>query len=363
VNGNDHIHLKVNLVRTDGTKADVWRDQPRSQQVCAQIERDMGLRIVEGRATGRSMPGTKRGEREAAARRGQAEPERMTLARRVRAAVVVSESEAEFVRNLRASGVVARPRYAAGGRHEVVGYSVALHTRDSKQIWFPGGKLARDLTLSKLREQWPESDPAEAVEAWTERRAGTRRMTNPMLRDESAWEVAAQQVQQVRERLAAVPAHDVQQWAQAAYEASGVLAVLSARMEAHRPGPLARASDVLARSAQRTTDHRSRELSAQPGQLRGAAMAAFYSRSSDAGEALFLLSLRNMMRGLHAMHEAREERDQARALEGSARGELMELQQRREYLNQVSPGALPAPGPGRATGERGHGRNDHYGRD
>lgn len=364
VNGNDHIHVMVDLVRTDGTRADTYLDYSRSQRACADIERRMGLRVVEGRQSGRSMPGTKRGERESALSRGQAEPNRLTLARRVRAAAVVSASETEFVQNLRASGVIARPRYGSGGRHEVVGYSVALHTGDgTKPIWFGGGKLARDLTLSRLREQWPESDPGEAVEAWSGRRGEPRRMTNPMLRDETAWEMAAQQVQQVRERLAAVPADDVAQWAQAAHEASGILAVLSARMEAGRPGALARASDVLARSAQRTTDYRSRALSARPGQLRGAAMAAFHSRSSGAGEALFLLSLRNMMRGLHVMHQAREERDQARQLEVSARGDLLRLQQMREHLSTVSPGALPAPGPGLGQAPYGPGRNDRgYGR-
>lgn len=92
-------------------------------------------------------------------------------------------------------------------------------------------------------------------------------------------------------------------------------------------------------------------------------MAAFHSRSSGAGEALFLLSLRNMMRGLHVMHQAREERDQARQLEVSARGDLLRLQQMREHLSTVSPGALPAPGPGLGQAPYGPGRNDRgYGR-
>ncbi|MFE6808606.1 relaxase/mobilization nuclease domain-containing protein [Streptomyces sp. NPDC057681] len=344
--GNDHIHLMVNLVRTDGTKADVWRDWPRSQQLCGKIERDMGLSIVEGRANGRAMPGIKRGEQEAAKRRGLPEPARLTLARRVRAASVTADSEAEFVRGLRASGVIARPRYAPGGRSEVVGYSVALRTPDgSAPVWYGGGRLGRDLTLSQLRSQWPDSDAATAVAAWTERGSGQRRQVGAHLRDETAWEMAARQVQQVREQLAAVPVSDAARWSQAAYEASGVMAVLSARMEAHRPGPLARAADVLARSAQRTSQQR-RETVENPGQMRGAAMAAHNARRggiSGYGEALLILAMRNTMKAIHGMHRAREERDQARAVEDVARNDLARLQQMRQAM-QNSPGAGPAPG-------------------
>ncbi|MGW2725086.1 relaxase/mobilization nuclease domain-containing protein [Streptomyces sp. NPDC001492] len=364
VNGNDHIHLMVNLVRTDGTKADVWRDRPRSQDVCARLEQDMGLRIVEGRANGRTMPGIKRGEQEAGQRRGQPEPARLTLARRVRAAAATATSEAEFVHNLRASGVRARPRYAAGGRDEVMGYSVALHPDgNDSPVWYGGLKLGRDLTLPKLRQQWPDSDPAEAVAAWATGSMRGGRMTNALLRDEAAWEIAAQQIQQVREQLAAVPAGDVVRWAQTAHEAAGVLAVLSARMEAHRPGPLARAADVLARSAQRTLEHRGTTLEGSPGQLKGAAMAARYSRDSAAGQVLFLLALRNTLRAIHNMHAARQERDQAQRIESIARGELHQLQQARAAMRD-SPGALLDPGidHSRGTGPEGPERDPGRGR-
>ena len=53
---------------------------------------------------------------------------------------MLSRDEAEFVRRLRAGAVLARPRYAQGGRSEVVGYSIALRPiRDGAQpIWFGG---------------------------------------------------------------------------------------------------------------------------------------------------------------------------------------------------------------------------------
>ncbi|WP_329468694.1 relaxase/mobilization nuclease domain-containing protein [Streptomyces sp. NBC_01431] len=346
--GNDHIHLVVDLVREDGSKADVFRDHPRSQQICAAIELDMGLSVVEGRR-GRSTPGIKRGEQEAAARRGHFEPERHTLARRVRAAGATSRSEAEFVRNLRASGVIARPRYAKGGRSEVVGYSVALHIKagDHPPLWFPGGKLARDLTLTQLRQQWPDTDPADAVAVWSERSDALteRGAPNDLLRDETAWEMAAQQISEVRARLAQVPTDDVVRWSQAAYDAAGVMAVLSARLE-ERPGPLAKAADVLARSAQRSHEDRHRPMAVPPGQLRGAAMAARYSRSNAAsalGQALMLQAMRNTMRALHDLHKARQERQQAAEIARSAQGDLARLQHSREWLAS-GPGSIRRPG-------------------
>ncbi|MBH1934129.1 hypothetical protein I5Q34_07440 [Streptomyces sp. AV19] len=346
--GNDHVHIAVNLVREDGTVANVFRDYARTQQVCAALEREFGLRVVEGRR-GRGMPGIKRGEREAAARRGRPEPARLTLARRVRAAAVASTSEGDFVAHLRRSGVLVRPRYKAGGQHEVVGYSVALRERNGDApVWYGGGKLAKDLTLTQLRAQWPENDPAAAVDAWKSGQA-VREPDSVWLRDESAWEVAARQVAAARERLATVPVEDVAQWAQAARETAGLFAAWSQRLEGDRPGPLARAADVLARSAQlpRGARHRA-ETAGQHDDLRGVALVVMYSRSGEAsswGEYLFLRTLRNTLRALHDMHTARQELYAARQIEDSARHGLAELERARQSLMD-SPGApLPPPGP------------------
>ena len=74
------------------------------------------------------MPGLSRAELERTAREHMAEPPRITLARLVREASVASKDEAEFVRRLRGSGVLVRPRFETGGQEAVVGYSVALRT-------------------------------------------------------------------------------------------------------------------------------------------------------------------------------------------------------------------------------------------
>ena len=97
------------------------------------------------------MPGLSRAELERTAREQLAEPPRITLARLVREASVASKDEAEFVRRLRGSGALVRPRFETGGQDEVVGYSVALRTTGgAAPIWFGGGKLAKDLTLPHL---------------------------------------------------------------------------------------------------------------------------------------------------------------------------------------------------------------------
>ncbi|MFB8000608.1 hypothetical protein ACFC4G_48810 [Streptomyces sp. NPDC056002] len=75
-------------------------------------------------------------------------------------------------------------------------------------------------------------------------------------------------------------------------------------------------------------------------------MAAHHARRGEIsgyGEALLILAMRNTMKAIHGMHKAREERDQARAVEGVARNELARLQQVRQAM-QESPDAGPAPG-------------------
>ncbi|MFF7358343.1 hypothetical protein ACFZA1_37810 [Streptomyces filipinensis] len=225
------------------------------------------------------------------------------------------------------------------------------------------GASRRGRSASVPVSSGPDNDAAAAVTVWGRRDAGPQREpVNALLLDESAWEMAAQQIHQVRDQLASNPAGDVVSWSQAAHEAAGVLAVLSARMEPERPGPLARAADVLARSAQRTTEHR-RDAAQAPGQLRGAPMAARYSRRSPVGEALALLALRNTLRAIFRMHEQREELAQARQIEQTARGELARLYATREQM--MSRWAPPPPAvdplqadPGRRTDRDGpqHGR-------
>ncbi|MEW6894553.1 hypothetical protein V3M68_03320 [Trueperella pyogenes] len=77
-----------------------------------------------------------------------------------RAAARASQSEADYVRELRAQGVLVRPRYAHGGRDIITGYSVALAGDDGRAVkWYGGGWVARDLRLPWLRMGWADTPP------------------------------------------------------------------------------------------------------------------------------------------------------------------------------------------------------------
>ena len=285
--GNDHIHLAVNLVYDDGSVADVFRDWPRSQRVCRELEIRHGLRRNGG--DGRSSRGYKPGEIEAEARRRaraahakaqqsgreprtwtqipRAErdaivehfkPEeavRWTLARQVRAAATAAADEAEFVRRIRRQGVLIRPRFERGTQDVVGGYWVAARPRfGERPIWFGGGRLARDLTLPRLREAWPDT-PQGGLDASAEWRAAWRgvrvaapgretREPAPGLPQKLTADLDA-----MRAQMYAVPSQDTAGWARVAGQVSGALSAWSVTTEP-TPGPLAQAADAIARSAE-----------------------------------------------------------------------------------------------------------------
>jgi hypothetical protein len=146
--GNAHIHIAGSLVRVDGSRVDTWQSKRVLLRVCAELEADYGSVVVEGRE-GRGMPGLSRAELERTTREQLAEPPRITLARIAREASVASKDEAEFVRRLRGSGALARPRFETGGQHEVVGYSVAVRTTEgTAPIWFGRGEVGQGPDLA-----------------------------------------------------------------------------------------------------------------------------------------------------------------------------------------------------------------------
>ncbi|MGW9825575.1 relaxase-like protein [Brevibacterium pityocampae] len=55
-NGNDHIHLAVQMVTEDGSRAREHNDQSRAQKICRQLEREWGLAITEGAALKQTLP-------------------------------------------------------------------------------------------------------------------------------------------------------------------------------------------------------------------------------------------------------------------------------------------------------------------
>ena len=207
--------------------------------MCAEIETDYGLTVIEGRE-GKGMPGLSRAELERTAREQLAEPPRITLARMVREASVASKDEAEFVRRLRGSGVLLRPRFEAGGKEAVVGYSVAFRTAGgSKPIWFGGGKLAKDLTLPNLRQFWEVSvaDRKSAVIEWSATKAvSPGRESTVGIPDD--WRRTAGAIERSIVKLKQVPVSDLAAWRGASREAAGLFAAWSRRFERGQPRAL-----------------------------------------------------------------------------------------------------------------------------
>lgn len=208
-NGNDYIHIAVNLVREDGTKASIHNDFHRAQVAARALEVKYGLEELESVRAERSTRGYDRAEREAQARsRARAKYERARavepsgmpawqhldggdrqariasemrtdqprylLSLKVRGCATAAGDEAEFVRRMRRSGLLVRPRYADGRTDVITGYSVAERPQAGERpIWYGGGHLGRDLTLPRLRDGWPDT-PTGATDAAAEWNAAKR---------------------------------------------------------------------------------------------------------------------------------------------------------------------------------------------
>jgi hypothetical protein len=357
--GNDHMHLAVNLVREGGRPASTSNDFRKVSAVCRDMEARYGLVTVEGRARSSGMPGVSRAEMEKARRVGRADPERVELARMVRAAALAARSEDEFVRRLRDVGLAAKPRYDRSGLHRVVGYSVAQQPADGGvAVFFAGGSLARDLRLPALRARWeqteverqraavewgryrnPEAtsdevapgrwrsyDWSRAAGEWgPDRQPTTTGGPERTVFDARDWAEAAIRIGRVAARVAEVPVDDRLAWQAVAGDAAGLLAALSGRLEVV-PGPIAKASDVLARSAQgRDTPSAAVRVPLQSrtvGRVAAVMAQAAITDEAAAGWQLMLTELLRLAQAIGRAHEARGEATQAALLAGEARAVL-----------------------------------------
>ena len=310
--GNDHVHMAVSRVRENGRLASDSFERVKVSRVAARLEQRFGVTVVEGRTAG-AVPAATRAELEQADRHGRPETDRARLARTVRGTALASEDEAEFVRRLRDRGVVARPRFAKGGQDQVVGYSVAVAGRD-EPVWFGGGKLAKDLRLPALRAGWNDVDDQRS--AWTNPRTDRDGREAKGLSD-VVWKKTADQVRHVTDRLAQVAPDDHQGWATAARAASGLYAEMSEHIEGDKPGPMRRAADTLARSAQKA-DHRHQRpdlagLAAVAGQ------AALKGKTGHAGWVILAGELLRLSKAISELHQARAEAQRATAVLEHAR--------------------------------------------
>lgn len=267
--GNDHIHIAASMVREDGTKWAGQRtydreagrlvgDYEKAQKVCRRLEARHGLQQLDGAQHAR---GEKPAERARAERQDRPVGERQELEQRLRRAAVASTSEAEWIRRVRADGVVVKPRFAKGTTDVVEGYRAALKPEDrATRLHFIGGRnIAKDLSIDRVRENWPAPSieaATEAAEEWQAafrgqppvHRGGRESVTIDNLA-RGAQGVAAENFQAFNQRLASVPIEDRQTWAEAARDGAGVLSSW-ARLDPDNATELREAARALGRSAQ-----------------------------------------------------------------------------------------------------------------
>ena len=236
-----------------------------------------------------------------------------------------------------------RPRFEIGGQEVVVGYSVALRTKDGETpIWFGGGKLAKDLTLPNMRQFWEQSagDRTAAVVEWRSAKAvAPGRET--ILGDPDDWMRAMASVERSVERLKAVPASDLAAWRGVARETAGVFAAWSRRFEGDSPGPMAEVADALARSAQnRPEDPVPDRVAVRD--FRGVAAIATQSavdKNSPMVWASLVEQLGRTLRAIGDAHIARGEAEMAKTLCGRLSDELAGLHDR--FTTSTSEKLLP----------------------
>lgn len=337
-NGNDHVHIAVTLVREDGTKATTHNDFKRAQDVCRDLEREHSLTPLESRQLGMGERGVKPGERARADRQGSVEVDAYRLERTVRAAATASLDEGEFVRRIRRGGVLIRPRYAAGRDDVVAGYSVALRpTGEDRPVWYGGGRLARDLTLPRLREGWPDRPQSaqEAVDEWraTSKNPWQYRPVAPGREehtpDPKLWEQYSRELGELRTRLRDVPATDRATWAHVARETAGAFAAWSQRVET-TPGPLAETARELSRSAH-IRAHQSTPRPVRMGSASGAAMILLQAAAAGRGtaaEAILFRQLGRLSVALLDGHKAAGDARRAEQMSQSLRDKLAAIQER-----------------------------------
>lgn len=336
-NGNDHVHIAVSLVREDGTKAPTHNDFKRAQSVCRDLERDYGLEQLESRERGIGERGIKPGEQARAQRTGH-EVDAHKLERIVRAASVASADEGEFVRRLRRGGVLIRPRFAAGRDDVVAGFSIALRPENGTQpIWYGGGRLARDLTLPRMREGWPDSVQSAqgAVDEWraTAKNPWQYRPVSPG-REESTpdpemWKQYTDEIKQLRVQMREVPFDDRAAWAHLARDTAGAFAAWSQRVEA-TPGPLAQTARDLSRTAQ-IRAHESRPKSAGRVSIAGATAMLLQAASQGQGtmaEALLLRQLASTVKAIMDMHTAIGDAQRAAQIGAALRDQYSQVRDR-----------------------------------
>ncbi|MFI5662269.1 relaxase/mobilization nuclease domain-containing protein [Streptomyces sp. NPDC051684] len=167
---DDHIHILATMVRGDLRRPRMNYDFKKAQAECRRIEKEMGLRRLKpGDGTAAKTPTS--AERFKAERTGRPEAPRETLREAVRRALAGAATEEEFFTRLREAGLRVKTRTAPSG--DAIGYNVALpgdRNRSGEPVWYPGSKLAPDLSLPKIRHRLDDDTADPSTPSSTESR-------------------------------------------------------------------------------------------------------------------------------------------------------------------------------------------------
>ncbi|MEV6882825.1 MULTISPECIES: relaxase/mobilization nuclease domain-containing protein [unclassified Streptomyces] len=158
---DDHIHILATTVREDGRRPRLHDSGVRVGDACRQIEKDYGLRqLKKGDRTAGRRPSQP--EMHKAERLGWEQTSRDWLQDHIRAAIPHAGSAEELLAYLEADGIAVKPRRGPSG--DLLGYAVGRPgdlNSDGEQIFHPGGKVAPDLTLPKLKARLETTAPEE----------------------------------------------------------------------------------------------------------------------------------------------------------------------------------------------------------
>nr|WP_202433424.1 mobilization protein [Streptomyces sp. SID7815] len=158
---DDHVHILATTVREDGRRPKLHDSGIRVGDACREIEKDYGLRrLKKGDRTGTRRP--TQAEMHKSERLGWEQTSREWLQDRVRAAIPHATSTEELLAYLETEDILVKRRRGPSG--DLLGYAVGRPgdlNKDGEQIYHPGGKIAPDLSLPKLKARLETSTPEE----------------------------------------------------------------------------------------------------------------------------------------------------------------------------------------------------------
>lgn len=320
--GNDHMHVAICLVQSDGRWANEYRSFSRSRRLGDELEEKYDLRPVKDSPQQRGMPGKSKAEdqRHRQEPRGTT-PERERVAMVVRRAAARAGTEQQFIAEVLRQGVRVRPHFKAGGRDEVVGAS--FRERGSEGPWLSGTRLGRDLTLPKLRAMWDDTPQrrAEALTTWQGRKDVPRQQARPTFKP--SWNAAQRALADWATKVENIDPRDANAWAHTARDAAAVASEFAKGSDGRQHAHMAALAHECSRAAQQ---HRQ----VQAGTADNVRIACRHlsltmrasSRSSVSGWLAVLSQFERVGRAMNSAQRARGEHVRATRLEGTMDAQL-----------------------------------------